>query len=833
MKYILSILYIFLTITACNYKTDKQILLDGNWEYKNGFDKNWLQGDSKGWKQKKYPLKFYRDKQFKNYKGYLTLRKKIPESFNAIVKESKAITFYSNYVADVSYFYINQTRIGQQGNVNPYKTGEYLQLITDIKTSSFRKGINYLNIVLYSDGIHRLGVEGGQIRIGNSEYVHKYLTVELLINVFFLVFYLAVGLYHLLLAIRKPDEKYNLFFGLFCIVVTFYWMFKNHYRDLMFPDPDIRMILEFLSLFLCGPLLISFLSSFFEKRLTLLTKIYYGVTLFLIPFVLFGAYSIKRKALLGYQLTILISLGYTFYLIIKHVLKKNRDAYYLLLGTLVFIFSLFNDLFESMGIINSVYISRYGFFLFITGIAGTLANKFVRVQNEVEELNEELEVKVANRTMELQDSLNSIQVLKTQQDGDYFLTSLLLEPLSGIYSKSDTVKVEMFLNQKKKFKFKNWQAEIGGDLITTYNLNLQNKEFVAILNGDAMGKSIQGAGGALVLGTVFKSVITRTKLSSILNSKSPERWIKDCYLELQLIFESFDGSMLVSSIISLVDCESGVMYFINTEHPWIVLYRDGQARFIEEQHPIRKIGLSGYNAEEQLQIEIFQFENDDIIFFGSDGRDDILIGEPGREGAINEDEFEFIRSINETNGDLKLLPATITKLGSWTDDCSIVKIEFVRTLKVITDIDLLDEIDIEISVIKSNFKKGEKNKTNANRVIKKIKSALRADPRGFRLLYSYANILLLFGKDKEAAKLYERCFSLNQSNSSLLYLLSGIYSRLKKYQLSIEYGERLRLRERRNIKNLKHLAKNYELTGNYFRSKFLMDEAVFFEKVNH
>ena len=53
-----------------------------------------------------------------------------------------------------------------------------------------------------------------------------------------------------------------------------------------------------------------------------------------------------------------------------------------------------------------------------------------------------------------------------------------------------------------------------------------------------MGKSIQGAGGALALGVVFKSILSRNKILSGEENIFPERWLKQSYQELQSIFES-------------------------------------------------------------------------------------------------------------------------------------------------------------------------------------------------------------------------------------------------------------------------------------------------------
>ena len=65
----------------------------------------------------------------------------------------------------------------------------------------------------------------------------------------------------------------------------------------------------------------------------------------------------------------------------------------------------------------------------------------------------------------LSESLEQVNTLKEQQDGDYYLTSLLVQPLSGnfIKLKETEFKIETLIRQKKQFHFKNKNSEIGGD----------------------------------------------------------------------------------------------------------------------------------------------------------------------------------------------------------------------------------------------------------------------------------------------------------------------------------------------------------------------------------
>ena len=55
--------------------------------------------------------------------------------------------------------------------------------------------------------------------------------------------------------------------------------------------------------------------------------------------------------------------------------------------------------------------------------------------------------------------------------------------------------------------------EIGGDMNAGYALRLQGEKYTLVVNADAMGKSLQGAGGVLVLGSAIRSLIERTNIT--------------------------------------------------------------------------------------------------------------------------------------------------------------------------------------------------------------------------------------------------------------------------------------------------------------------------------
>ncbi|TGK38416.1 stage II sporulation protein E [Leptospira gomenensis] len=445
---------------------------------------------------------------------------------------------------------------------------------------------------------------------------------------------------------------------------------------------------------------------------------------------------------------------------------------------------------------------------------GQMGEVFVSMKKELLEHQLYLERKVEEKTQELQETLNEVQALKEKQDGDYYLTSLLIQPLTSLRYSDDNTKIESVLKQKKEFRFRTKNSEIGGDLCSIQEITLMGKNYLAILNADAMGKSIQGAGGALVMGTVFKAIITRTQLSRSNQKKTPEKWLKDCYTELQNVFVTFDGSMLVSAVIALFDRETGALYSINAEHPWMVLYRDGKATFLDHELLLRKIGFTE-NAAEPV-IRLFRLEPDDVLFIGSDGRDDLLLKKPdSSETFMNEDETLFLRLVELSNGELSDLEKLLFSTGEVTDDLSIMRIAYKTETE--TAFQKIPSAGDEYnSLVKEGIQEIRKKNLKRTRVLfEQALSISDADPGLFKQL---ARICIHQKDFPSAAGYAENYVARFPFDNEFLYYTSFSLRKTKEYPKAIEYAERLRSREPANLRNLKHLVELYRLVGN--RSKF-------------
>jgi hypothetical protein len=350
-------------------------------------------------------------------------------------------------------------------------------------------------------------------------------------------------------------------------------------------------------------------------------------------------------------------------------LNKKRGRFAVILGILLYSILSFLVYFNVFPYINifidqEVKITLLSIIISIVLLtAGNVASNLVifEIYSQLNDKNEELSNKY-----------DEIKKLKFQQDGDYYLTSLLIEPLLTNEVNSERIKIEYYLDQYKKFTFRNMQKDIGGDVILCSSIILNSQKFFVFINGDAMGKSIQGAGGALVLGVVLKSVLSRNNEEIVVNL--PEDWILNTYNELQKIFESFDGLMLVSAIIGLMNEKTGLVYYLNLEHPNIILYRSKVASYVELRNQTPKIGTP--YIKKPKEVNLFQLFSGDTLFVGSDGKDDLMKITGEAHNKYNYDESQFLRIIEKNEGNMEQIIKSIPEYGIIIDDFSILKITY-------------------------------------------------------------------------------------------------------------------------------------------------------------
>ncbi|MBK8394561.1 MAG: SpoIIE family protein phosphatase [Leptospiraceae bacterium] len=452
-----------------------------------------------------------------------------------------------------------------------------------------------------------------------------------------------------------------------------------------------------------------------------------------------------------------------------------------------------------------------------------IIKKLRSLYREVSDLNLNLENKVEIRTEELNSSLKKVEALKIQQDGDYFLTSLLLKPLGQNLATSDNFDFTFFVKQKKDFEFRGKFYEIGGDTCVTHTIKLQGKVYHVFLNGDAMGKSIQGAGGSLILGSVFQAIIERTLFSPNLAEQSPELWLKNAFIEMHKVFESFSGSMLVSIVFGLLDNSNGFTYYINAEHPPSILFRDGIAHYIEEESHFRKLGTLQINSS--IFIQTLQLHHGDILLIGSDGRDDIRIIDETHIANVNSDPKRILKVIELTSCNLSKIFELLSSYGELTDDLSLLKIHFHKNAQIHPKSHL--EIELILNQVNEHI-----NNKNFKEALSILMDKSKDLPEEHEFLKYQSQVFALQGDFENAINFGIRYINLVPSDNKYFLTLSVYYKTFGDLSNGIEIGERLRLREPENLINIIQLSELYFLNKNYERAQELIQYALKLEPGN-
>lgn len=487
---------------------------------------------------------------------------------------------------------------------------------------------------------------------------------------------------------------------------------------------------------------------------------------------------------------------------------------------------------------------------FLTTSFNSMVHSIRDARARLQDYANNLEDKVKERTAELNKTLEQVHALKIQQDGDYFLTSLLAKPLFFNANKSRSVRTDFLIRQKKRFEFRNKQSELGGDICITGNLRFSyapERRFVVSLNGDAMGKSMQGAGGSLVMGVVMNSIMARSAKNNRILTVSPDQWLKDVYEEVHSVFLAFNGSMVISVVMSIVDEATGEMWYWNAEHPFQILYRNGKASFIEEDLQLRKVGLE---SEIPFRVRKFQLQPNDVIFMGSDGRDDIDLTPDQPVRSINEDEFLILKRVEEADGDLEGILERLLATGELTDDLSFLRLEFKGVTdqgatspthqmpatqgRVIIDIDPDDEDDMnfedveEIGSFDELFIEGRRlarqgKHDEALEVLRQAYSMRRDVPALNKVL------AVLTFKDRDyprAVEILGNYLEHDPHVADFWLYLSIAHKRMGDYQKALDAALKVYDINPNRVPNLIHLADLYQKLGDVPRAHEILDRAL-------
>ena len=150
---------------------------------------------------------------------------------------------------------------------------------------------------------------------------------------------------------------------------------------------------EYVVIVAIVPVFTHFIRHLFKFEWSIPQKIADGILLLVFIYELFVTnirhYNIINTTII--QPMWIVYMVFIFYFLIVRMRQKNIDAVFIFSGVLVIFAAVIVDILSTRGVLILPKLIGYAFFFFISSLAIILANKSVRLQEEVEELNENLE----------------------------------------------------------------------------------------------------------------------------------------------------------------------------------------------------------------------------------------------------------------------------------------------------------------------------------------------------------------------------------------------------------------------------------------------------------
>ena len=226
---------------------------------------------------------------------------------------------------------------------------------------------------------------------------------------------LIMGLYHLALYLLWSKDKGFLFFCIICVLLALRESFGG---EAMFYSafPLINYELSIKILYLIFPIALVAFTMFFKSLYPSFSKlIEYLVLALSAPFlllVLITPNTLYGRFLPVLSLVFLIETIYLIILVGKKTITQPKENGLVLAGIVLLILTFFNDLLYDAGVINSVFLLPFGFFLFTLLQSVMLSIRFINALKQSNILSIEL-IKRNRDYEEMQYSLKQ-EILKSQ-----------------------------------------------------------------------------------------------------------------------------------------------------------------------------------------------------------------------------------------------------------------------------------------------------------------------------------------------------------------------------------------------------------------------------------
>lgn len=551
------------------------------------------------------------DKLIASGEGVIWLRKEfsVPDTLRG-----KELSLLLGTINPVDETYLNGRLIGKGGRF-PYEGQHFFSEWNKYRKYDipFELRITHVNVLLIKIYVFQEGLIEGPIRLGERSAIAREYSLQSFmregVNALIAFVMFIIGLYHLLIYVKRPKDRENLYYAIVSIFFSFYqtnfyatttpFNIQYHLSYLTFQK------FIFICLYITSYFFVLFTNAFLE--ISIPRKVQYGIGFFFL-LVVGIVFSIRDYGFfVGFArrlnaVVILPTLGYCFVIIAIKAIQKNRLARITLYGLIPFAIGVLFDIIihNIMQEIGYIYLAGLGFPSFLISIMFILANRFVEYHNEVEELNITLDKKVVERTRELQEANEKLAEAYNAMSRDMKMAISVQENFLPL-------KPVTFAEWDIAFHFKPMSG-VSGDFFDFYECD-GNLLGVALF--DVSGHGV--ASGLLTM--VAKSILNKNfhENKSLRLAATLQKANED------LINEIGDLGYYMSGIV--LRFQGNVVEYVNAAHVDLLLKRySSDVRVVKSEKKEFKGNFLGLEAmRDRFSTVQFIIESGDVLLLCTDG----------------------------------------------------------------------------------------------------------------------------------------------------------------------------------------------------------------------
>ena len=316
------------------------------------------------------------------------------------IDKGKELAFLFSGIGETWEIYLNGEKIKDEFELEKNEIKKYKTVRNTVITIPYQllKENNYLIIhvagfsptsFLAPNSLSGLRFKDGYILDYEKRLQESIQQTSLLL---FNAVYIFFGLYHLFFFIRWTEKKYNLYFSIFSISISIYFLSFSNIAFEKFDDTRSVLFFAYISQPIAVMSFILFLYDYFYPNRKFSVLIKYTIVSSLLTVTAFSIFKINLFHTILYSWYILVApqILYIFYFIISATKKGLKDSIPMASSILVILLVVIWEIIDTIFFQTGIRFLQYAYFGFILSMVITLANRFIEINWETRRLNIEL-----------------------------------------------------------------------------------------------------------------------------------------------------------------------------------------------------------------------------------------------------------------------------------------------------------------------------------------------------------------------------------------------------------------------------------------------------------